>query len=267
MKRTIFTLAILFILIASSSMVLTVQALRPTYVYDRANILDSQTETEINNYCEAVDRNSTAEIVLVTLTNLEGYGGGSDTATARHKIFNDETLSGVKGIGQANKDNGVLLILVVAGSDSKPHSGIEVGYGLEGNLTDGKCGRILDNYVMPALKVGNYSGAGLDGVKAIAETAIGTSIIATSDETNYELIAIIFVVVIIICVIAFIAIGGGSGGSWSGSGGSYGSGSGGFGGGGSGGGGAGRYKKSFTKQQLFEQGFFNKIILYPRGEN
>ena len=80
---------------AASASFAQVQALRPTYVYDRANILDAQTEATINNYCEAVDRNSTAEIVVVTLTNLDSYGGGSDTAVARNKIFNDEPLSGV----------------------------------------------------------------------------------------------------------------------------------------------------------------------------
>ncbi len=244
MKGKLLTLTIFLLLVASASIV-QVQALRPTYVYDRANILDAQTETTINNYCEAVDRNSTAEIVVVTLTNLDDYGGGSDTAVARYKIFNDEPLSGVKGIGDKEKDNGVLLVLVVAGSDGKPHSGIEVGYGLEGNLTDGRSGRILDNYVMPALKEGNYSGAAIDGVKAIAETAIGTSVIATEDNNGQlDTDLIIFVVIVVIVIIALFALrargGGGYGGGYSGG---RGGGGGGFGGGGSGGGGAGRIRK------------------------
>jgi uncharacterized protein len=245
MKGKLLTLTIFLLLVASAS-IAQVQALRPTYVYDRANILDAQTETTINNYCEAVDRNSTAEIVVVTLTNLDDYGGGSDTAVARNKIFNDETLSGVKGIGDKEKDNGVLLVLVVAGSDGKPHSGIEVGYGLEGNLTDGRSGRILDNYVMPALKEGNYSGAAIDGVKAIAETAIGTSVIAIEDnDGQFDTDLIIFVVIVVIVIIALLARrargGGGYGGGYSG--GRSGGGGGGFGGGGSGGGGAGRFRK------------------------
>ena len=244
MNRKLLTLTIFLLLVASAS-IAQVQALRPTYVYDRANILDAQTEATINNYCEAVDRNSTAEIVVVTLTNLDGYGGGSDTAVARNKIFNDEPLSGAKGIGDKEKDNGVLLVLVVAGSDGKPHSGIEVGYGFEGNLTDGRSGRILDNYVMPALKEGNYSGAAIDGVKAIAETAIGTSVIATEDNNGQFDTGLIIVVVI--AVIVGIALfsgrirgGGGYGGGYSGG---RSGGGGGFGGGGSGGGGAGRFRK------------------------
>jgi len=245
MSRKLLVLTFFLLLIASAS-IAKVQAIRPTYVYDRANILDAQTETTINNYSEAVDRNSTAEIVVVTLTNLDGYGGGSDTAVARNKIFNDEPLSGVIGIGDKEKDNGVLLVLVVAGSDGKPHSGIEVGYGLEGNLTDGRSGRILDNYVMPALKEGDYSGAAIDGVKAIAETAIGTSAIATEDnDGQIDTDLIIFVVIVVIVIIVLFAGRGRGGRGYGGgySGGRSGGGGGGFGGGGSGGGGAGRFRK------------------------
>jgi uncharacterized protein len=244
MNGKLLTLTIFLLLVASAS-IAQVQALRPTYVYDRANILDAQTETTINNYCEAVDRNSTAEIVVVTLANLDGYGGGSDTAVARYKIFNDEPLSGVKGIGDKEKDNGVLLVLVVAGSDGKPHSGIEVGYGLEGNLTDGRSGRILDNYVMPALKEEDYSAAAIDGVKAIAETAIGTSVIATEDNNGeFDTDLIIFAVIVVIVIIGLLA-GRGRGGRGYGGGysGGHSGGGGGFGGGGSGGGGAGRFRK------------------------
>ena len=245
MSRKLLVLTFFLLLIASAS-IAKVQAIRPTYVYDRANILDAQTETTINNYSEAVDRNSTAEIVVVTLTNLDGYGGGSDTAVARNKIFNDEPLSGVIGIGDKEKDNGVLLVIVVAGSDGKPHSGIEVGYGLEGNLTDGRSGRILDNYVMPALQEGDYSGAAIDGVIAIAETAIGTSVIAAEDdEGQFDTDLMIFIIIVVIFGIAFFVGRGRGGGGYGGgySGGRSGGGGGGFGGGGSGGGGAGRFRK------------------------
>ena len=252
MNRKLLTFIFLLLLVAAAS-IAQVQSLRPTYVYDRADILDSQTEITINSYCEAVDRNSTAEIVVVTLTNLDGYGGGSDTAVARYKIFNDETLSGVKGIGDKEKDNGVLLLLVVAGSDGKPHSGIEVGYGLEGNLTDGRSGRILDNYVMPALNENNYLGAAIDGVIAIAETAIGTSVIATEDNTGqFDTVFIIVFIVVFVVFAVFARRGLGRRGYGGGhSGGSRGGGGGGFGGGGSGGGGAGRFRKSARKCGYF----------------
>ena len=216
----------------ASASISQVQALRPTYVYDRANVLDASTVNSINAYCEAVDKNSTAEIVVVTLTNLDNYG---DINTARVKIFNDESLSGVKGIGQGGKDNGVLLVMSVGG----PHAGIEVGYGLEGNLTDSKCGRILDEIVMPQLKDGNYSQAMLQGVTAISETAIGTSATFSTENHQYDYVIVIAFIVIIIFL--FIVVGGGGGGG--GYGGSSGGGGGGFGGGGSGGGGAGRFRR------------------------
>jgi uncharacterized protein len=230
-RKLVLLITVAFLITAAS--ISQAQALRPNYVYDRANVLDSATVNNINAYCSAVDNNSTVEIVVVTLTNLDGYGDIND---ARVKIFNDEPLDGVKGIGKPDKDNGVLLVMSVEG----PHSGIEVGYGLEGNLTDSRCGRILDEVVMPQLKAGNYSQAMLNGVTTIAETVSGTSIDFSTDKgTDWVLIAILIVVAVIV-IFGFIA-GGEGGGYYGGS--SGGGGGGGFGGGGSGGGGAGRFRR------------------------
>ena len=98
---------------------------------------------------------------------------------------------------------------------------------------------------MPALKEGDYSGAAIDGVKAIAETAIGTSAIASEDdEGQFDTGLIIVVVIAVIFGIALFAGRGRGGGGYGGgySGGRSGGGGGGFGGGGSGGGGAGRFR-------------------------
>lgn len=222
----------LFILPAFAS------ALRPTYVYDRANILSQETEDMINNICQSVEENSTAEIVVVTLKDLTEYGGDIDRA--RETIFNDEQLSGIKGIGKADKDNGVLIVVTVIDS----RWGIEVGYGLEGNLTDIECGRIGKDYIKPFLLNESYSDAVINGVTLISNEISGIST-EISDDNNEDMNFLI-IFLIIIGMVAFIAVVvGGSSSSGSGyhgsSGGSFGSGgfdSGGFGGGGSGGGGA-----------------------------
>ena len=99
---------------------------------------------------------------------------------------------------------------------------------------------------MPALREGDYSGAAIDGVKAIAETAIGTSAIATEDyNEQFDTDLIIFVVIAVIVIIALVAGRTRGGGGYRGgySGGRSGGGGGGFGGGGSGGGGAGRFQR------------------------
>ena len=67
------------------------------------------------------------------------------------------------GIGKRGEDNGVLLIVAMAERDVR----IEVGYGLEGVIPDGKAGRILDEAVLPEFRDGNYALGILNGVYEI----------------------------------------------------------------------------------------------------
>lgn len=66
-------------------------------------------------------------------------------------------------VGQKNKDNGILL--VIANNDRKVR--IEVGRGLEGDLTDLQSGRIISERLLPLLKRGDVAGAVLQGTHAI----------------------------------------------------------------------------------------------------
>jgi len=68
MSRKLLVLTFFLLLIASAS-IAKVQLLDHIRLRQGKHS-DAQTETTINNYSEAVDRNSTAEIVVVTLTNL-----------------------------------------------------------------------------------------------------------------------------------------------------------------------------------------------------
>ena len=67
------------------------------------------------------------------------------------------------GIGKKNKDNGLLLLW----STGDRRVRIEVGYGLEGALPDGKVGAILDTYVIPKFKAGDFDQGLIDGVDAV----------------------------------------------------------------------------------------------------
>lgn len=88
-----------------------------------------------------------AQIVVVTVKSLEGQSI-EEYATELFRKF---------GIGDSQKNNGVLLLC----STGDRLFRIEVGYGLEGTLTDGKTGRIQDQYIIPYLKNNNYN----DGIK------------------------------------------------------------------------------------------------------
>ena len=88
-----------------------------------------------------------AQIVVVTIKSLEGESI-EEYATNLFRNF---------GIGDSQKNNGVLLLCSTGDRQFR----IEVGYGLEGTLTDGKTGRIQDTYIIPYLKNNNYN----DGIK------------------------------------------------------------------------------------------------------
>jgi hypothetical protein len=123
---------------------------------------------EIEYYALQVDEETTAEIVVVVLQSLTGHGitGGdgneiTDIVPLGVYIFNElplETYDGntVVGIGKEGKDNGVLILIAI---DERQWR-IEVGYGLEGDITDLESNRITQDYLVPELSGGNY-GEGL----------------------------------------------------------------------------------------------------------
>lgn len=145
MKKLIFTFLITFCLAGKA---LCFPALTGRVV-DEANILSSQAERQLTTLLQAETKH---QVVVVTLASLEeksiedyGYQLG------RHW-----------GIGEKGNDNGVLLII----APNERQVRIEVGYGLEGVLTDAISSVILNN-VAPALKESNYNQAALIGVQQI----------------------------------------------------------------------------------------------------
>ena len=93
------------------------------YVNDFASVLDESAEGHLEDYLRTLERDTSAEVVVVTVTSLDG----TTIEDYANRLFADW------GIGQAQSDNGVLL--VVAPRDRSVR--IEVGYGLEPILPDG----------------------------------------------------------------------------------------------------------------------------------
>ena len=114
------------------------------------------------------------------------------------------------GIGDKDADNGVLILLVMDSRDIR----IEVGYGLEGVLNDGKCGRFIRN-ATDSLSAGDYS----EGIKQIYDSVIGELEDPTPDEeddddTMVEIMTyvVFFIVLAIVVFITNIKGRGGRGG-------------------------------------------------------
>jgi len=205
-----------------------------TYVNDYAGVFSATNRALLENHLQQVQTRTTVEIAVVALKSLDG-GEISDFA---NRLFEKW------GIGKKGKDNGVLLLAAI--EDRKVR--IEVGYGLEGVLTDAKAGRILDTHVIPYFKSGDYAEGLSQGARAIAAVVAGEAEPAPAPGAKeftpavFMVLFLIFGAIVLLIVIAvkkgWVTTGGssGGGGRWSGGGG----GGGGFGGGSSGGGGASR---------------------------
>lgn len=111
------------------------------------------------------------------------------------------------GIGKKDKDNGLLILLVTGDRIVR----FEVGYGLEGDMTDALSKRIISQRMMPYLRERNWDGAVLAGVGAVKEALSNPDSElrkeAQADEMRSILAPLIsvFGVVILIMIIAMIA--------------------------------------------------------------
>jgi uncharacterized protein len=142
----------------------------------RAQIIDNSWVDSIESYCLDVDSNTTAEIVICVFPSLYGHGikdtSGNeinDIVKLGVHIFNDEPLEVYDGeqtgIGKAGKDNGVLLVVAIEEREYR----FEVGYGLEGDITDIETGLIAKQYLIPAFQNEDYGQGIYDTVVALGE--------------------------------------------------------------------------------------------------
>ena len=117
-------------------------------VVDNAGLIDPVAETALVQKLEAFEKKSSDQIVVATIPSL----GGEAIEPYANRLFRAWRL------GQAGEDNGILLL--VARDDRKMR--IEVGYGLEGTLTDLHSRLIIENTMVPAFRAGDFSG-GISG--------------------------------------------------------------------------------------------------------
>jgi uncharacterized protein len=134
-----------------------------TWVTDMPRALTPATVAQLNAMIDELERTTGAELAVVVVASLDGQSV-EDFAEKLFKLW---------GIGKAGKDNGLLLLW--SRGDRKVR--IEVGYGLEGMIPDGKAGAILDAYVIPKFKEGQFDEGLVAGVAAVA-MALGNEPVA-----------------------------------------------------------------------------------------
>jgi len=130
-------------------------------IVDNAEILGQETKRKLTAQLKAHEAETTNQIAVLTVPSLEG----ESVEFYAEQVFNAWKL------GQKGKDNGV-LVLVAPG---ERRMRIEVGYGLEGTLTDVAASRIVRNVMTPRFKAGDFDAGVSEGVAAVIGQLTGTA--------------------------------------------------------------------------------------------
>jgi uncharacterized protein len=128
-------------------------------VVDNADILNLQTRAALTDKLAALEAKTTDQLVVVTLKSLQG------TSIEDYGY----QLGRRWQIGQKDKNNGVLLIVV----PSERKVRIDVGYGLEGTLTDAVSRLIIENSIVPRFRANDYPGGITRGVDDVISVLTG----------------------------------------------------------------------------------------------
>ena len=144
------------------------------YVHDGAQVLSEETEQYILNTNQELESKTGAQIVVVTISSLEGQSL-EEYATELFRRW---------GIGDSEKNNGVLLLCAVEDRQFR----VEVGYGLEGDLPDGKTGRMQDTYIIPLLREDKFDAGIKNGYNAFLQAVAEVYNVSITGETavSYE---------------------------------------------------------------------------------
>ncbi len=234
----------------------------PRLVNDLAGVLNAGAREQLEAHLVGFARETSTQIVLVTVPTLDGYDAGDYAVRLAHDW----------GVGQSGDDNGIVLLVKPRYDNEKGQAFIAVGYGLEGAVPDATARRIVDNEMIPHFRNDDYYSGMLSAVNVLMELTRGEYTSDAylnrtgSEQSTFGAVFVLIMAIIMITVFskskraressighslpffAMMALMGsgsrrhsGHFGNFSSGGGSFGGGGGfgGFGGGGFGGGGAG----------------------------
>ncbi len=154
-----FTLAFLFFVVSVEQVAALEVPKLTSRINDYAGILSSVTTEQLEKSLKSFEESQSTQIVVLTVPSLEN--DSLEEFSMR--------VAEVWKIGQKGKDNGAILL--VSRNDRKIR--IEVGYGLEGTLTDLISGRIIRNVIVPHFKQGDFDKGIMAGVDAMMKTVEG----------------------------------------------------------------------------------------------
>lgn len=167
--------ASVFALLAPVMVLAYVSPGSPTgYVNDFANIISASDKPALESRLSSFAKAGTAQITVVTVSSI---GNDETIETYATKLF-EKWKIGVKG-----KDNGILVLVAL----NERQARIEVGYGLEGALTDIQSGNIINKVMIPDFKTGNYSqgiSKSVDAVIAVVTDSPEAVLYSTPNQSS-----------------------------------------------------------------------------------
>jgi uncharacterized protein len=162
-------------------------------IVDNANLLTPEDEAELTATLASLEGTSSDQLAIVTLPSLQGFTiEDFGYKLGRHW-----------GIGQAGKDNGVLLI--VAPNERKVR--IEVGKRLEPIMTDAMSRIIIENAILPGFRRGDFAGGIRAGVRDIKDVLLGDAeavkrrALGTHEAPEIDWIAVLIIAIWIAIVV------------------------------------------------------------------
>jgi uncharacterized protein len=136
----------------------------PRLVNDFAEVLTSQEQQRLENSLVQFARETSTQIVVVSVSDLDGYDAGDYAFRLGEKW----------GVGQKETDNGLVILLKPKTINSSGQIFIATGYGLEGVLPDAVLnGTVIDNEMIPSFKQNNYFEGLTKGISVIMDISRG----------------------------------------------------------------------------------------------
>ncbi len=159
MIKYFFTAVAIFISIVISAQELPELPNPPRMVNDFAGVLTSEENQQLENTLVQFNNESSSQVAIVVVNSLEGTSVDDFAFKLGQKW----------GIGQAGKNNGILILVKPKVGNEKGKAFIATGYGLEGAVPDAVAHRIVNAEMIPEFKNGNYYGGMAKAVSVIME--------------------------------------------------------------------------------------------------
>lgn len=162
-------------------------------VVDELSLLDPSAKAGLEQTLAAHEKATSNQVVVAIIRSLQGY----DIAEYGYQ------LGRTWGIGQKGKNNGVILL--VAPQDRRVR--IEVGYGLEGQLTDAISSNIIQTRILPHFRQQDYPAGIVDGAQAVIEALGGEYEVRDTQTTQGSMKQVPWWVILILPLFFFGRVG------------------------------------------------------------